>query len=137
MPTNKNPDNFSSRDLLKYWSDKVSEVQSAPYVQLRWVGLDLKDLKIVLDRHDIYTILLAMDKAVKSGTIISEFSKHFSDYDVQSPHPKLQWRIKNKGNKRHKKIWEEYQLISSRWFPSSSDRKRLLEIEEELKEWAK
>ena len=98
MPTNKNPDNFSSRDLLKYWSDKVSEVQSAPYVQLRWVGLDLKDLKIVLDRHDIYTILLAMDKAVKSGTIISEFSKHFSDYDVQSPHPKLQWRIKNKGN---------------------------------------
>jgi hypothetical protein len=137
VATNKNPDNFTSKDLLRYWSDKVSKVQSTPYVQLRWIGLDLKDLKTVLDGHDVYTVLLAIDKAVKDGTFISEFSRNFRDYDVQSPHPKLQWRVKNKGNKHHNKLWEEYQLISSRWFPSSSDRKRLLSIEEELKEWAK
>ena len=137
MPTKKNPDNFNSKDLLTYWSDKVSEVESSPYVQLRWIGLDLKDLKTVLDGHDIYTVLLAIDQAVKSGTVISEFSKHFRDYDVQSPHPKLQWRVSTKGTKRHKKIWEEYKLISSRWFPSASDRKRLLSIEAELEEWAK
>ena len=137
MPTNKNPENFNSKDLLDYWEDTFYLVQSKPYTALRWGGLDLRDLKTVLNGHDIYTVLLAIDHAVKDGTFILEFSKNFGDYDIQSPHPKLQWLVQNKGNKHHKKLWVEYQLVSSRWFPSASDRKRLIEIEEQLKEWAK
>ena len=137
MPKRKNPEKYTSKDLLTYWNAQFKLHQSNSYVSLRLGGLDLQDLKGLLGIYDIYTILLAIDVATKSGTIISEFSTNFEDYDSHSAHPKLEWLVKDRGNKRQKTLWHEYEDVSNRWFPSSSDRKRLLEIEEELKEWAK
>ena len=137
MPKRKNPEKYTSKDLLTYWNAQFKLHQSNSYVSLRWGGLDLQDLKTLLGSHNIYTVLLAIDVATKSGTIISEFCSNFEDYDPNSTHPKLEWLVKDRGNKRQTHLWGEYEEASTRWFPSASDRKRILEIEEELKEWAK
>ena len=137
MPKTKNPEDYTSRDLLNYWNSQFHEIQSRSYESLRWGGLDLSDFKTLLTEHDVFSILLAIRQAVKSNTIISEFRRNFRDYDVTSAHPKLEWLISFKGKIRERKLWAEYEHISSRWFPSSSDAKRLRVIEEELKEWAK
>ena len=137
MPKRKNPEKYTSKDLLAYWNSQFKLHQPNPYTSLRWGGLDLHDLKVVLDTYNVYTILLAIEVATKSGTIITEFCSNFEDYDSHSAHPKLEWLVKARGNKRQKNLWYEYEEASTRWFPSASDRKRISEIEEELKEWAK
>ena len=137
MPKRKNPEKYTSKDLLKYWNSQFALHQSNSYVSLRWGGLDLHDLKVVLKTYNVYTILLAIEVATKSVTIFSEFCSNFEDYDSHSAHPKLEWLVKDRGNKRQKNLWYEYEEASTRWFPSASDRKRISEIEEELKEWAK
>jgi len=137
VPKKVHPEKYTSKHLLDYWNSQFIVQQSKPYVSLRWGGLDLQSFKELLNYYDVYTILLAIDVATKSGTIISEFRSNFEDYDSHSAHPKLEWLVKDRGNKRQKNLWYEYEDISTRWFPSASDRKRLSEIEEELKEWAK
>ena len=137
MANKKHPENYSSTDLLRYWNSQFLSHQSTPYVSLRWGGLDLRELKELLTRYDVYIVLLAIDLATKSGTVIKELYTNFDDYDSHSAHPKLEWLVKDRGNKRQKNLWYEYEEASTRWFPSASDRKRISEIEEELKEWAK
>jgi len=137
LPKQKNPEDYTSKDLLKYWNTQFALHQSNPYISLRWGGLDLQGLKVLLDTYNVYVILLAIEMATRSGTVISEFCSNFEDYDPSSAHPKLEWLVKDRGNKRQKNLWYEYEEASTRWFPSASDRKRITEIEEELKEWAK
>ena len=137
MANQKHPEKYTSKDLLRYWNSQFLSHQSKPYISLRWGGLDLHELKELLTRYDVYIVLLAIDVATKSGTLIKEFYSNFEDYDAHSAHPKLEWLVKDRGNTRQKNLWYEYEDISVRWFPSASDRKRLIEIEEELKEWAK
>ena len=137
MASQKHPEKYTSKDLFRYWNSQFSSHQSKSYVSLRWGGLDLHEFKELLARYDVYRILLAIDVAAKSGTFVKEFYTNFEDYDPQSAHPKLEWLVQDRGNTRHKNLWDEYEQVSTRWFPSASDRKRLIEIEEELKEWAK
>lgn len=134
MNGQKSPEQYTSKDLLSYWNSQYLKYQTKPYVSLRWGGLDLQEFKFLLKTYDVYTILICISEATKSGTIIREFYANFEDYNPHSEHPKLEWLIKDRGTKRHKKLWSEYEEISNRWFPTSSDRRRLLDIEEELQE---
>ena len=137
VTSRKSPENYTSKDLLSYWNSQYLKHQGTSYTSLRWGGLDLQEFKSLLQKYDVYAVLISIGEATKSGTIIGEFYSNFGDYNPQSAHPKLEWLVKDRGNKRHKILWSEYEEVSARWFPSSSDRKRILEIEEELKEWAK
>jgi hypothetical protein len=132
----KRPENYTSRELLTYWKEEFSKHNSKDYASLRFGGLDLSDFKDLLNRYDVFQILLAIIEGARQGTIISEFHDNFKDYDADSPNPRIEWLVRTKGTGRQKQLWARYEMHAQKWFPKGSDLRIANTAMAELEEWA-
>lgn len=131
----KKYEKFNSVDLWNYWNDLWKIEYNSPYNGI-YRGKEYSILKGILENvGDPYSVLLAIDRAVKKKISIYLFSNEYESCLSDSIDNKVKFYVKKFGNEDHKKLWGEIEDIENKWTPKASEKLREKEILGKLNDW--
>jgi hypothetical protein len=135
----KNIQSFNARDLHQTFVRLYDQKFHKAYQVKSFIGYEMKGLKSLLAKHDVFSILCAIKTCIQSHN--SEVTVHYLLSDMKEYLPtkdnaEVQWLVGDYGDSDTKHKWREFLLCSSQWFPSATQYKKQKELLVELKEWA-
>lgn len=135
----KNIQLYNARDLHQTFVRLYEHKFHKPYQVKSFIGYEMKGLKILLTKYDIFSILCAIKTCIQTHD--SAVTVHYLLSDTQEYLPtknnaEVQWMVSDYGTPSIKNKWWEFSFCSSQWFPSATQHKKEQELLVELKEWA-
>ena len=121
---------YNARDLHQVFTRLYEEQFQQTYQVKSFIGYEMKGLKNLLEKHDVWSILCAIRTCIKSNS--SSVTVHYIISDAKAYLPdsyaELRWMVGEYGTPEIKEQFREYLFGTSRWFPSGSQYKSLHEL---------
>ena len=128
---------YNARDLHQVFTRLYEEQFQQAYQVKSFIGYEMKGLKNLLDKYDVWSILCAIRTCIKANS--SSVTVHYIISDAKSyvpdSHAELRWMVGEYGTPEIKEKFREFLFGTSRWFPSGSQNKRQQELLQSVKEW--
>ena len=133
----KNIEEYNCNDLHRIFSEEYYRKHDKDYVSTRFIGYEMKGLKVLLAKYDVWSILCAIRNCIKVNTktvtvhyVISSPKEYLPDSNAE-----IQWMVSEYGTPEMKTKWRELLLSTSQWFPSATQNKRQKVLLQELQGW--
>ena len=128
---------YNSRDLHQTFVQLYEQKFQQKYLVKSFIGYEMKGLKALLVKYDVWSILCAIRNCIKVNTktvtvhyVISSPKEYLPDSNAE-----IQWMVSEYGTPEMKIKWREFLLLTSQWFPSSTQNKRQKSLLQELQGW--
>ena len=128
---------YNSRDLHQTFVQLYEQKFQQKYLVKSFIGYEMKGLKALLGKYDVWSILCAIRNCIKVNTktvtvhyVISSPKEYLPDSNAE-----IQWMVSEYGTPEMKIKWREFLLLTSQWFPSSTQNKRQKSLLQELQGW--
>ena len=137
----KSVSNYTENDVIEFFYTLYGQYYGEIYPRRHFKRLDIKKVKLALKTHGLFPVLGSMYKAMdkNSGSINIPYwfvGLERGYYDVGES-PEIYFVVRSKVDKDIRKMWQEYQVLESIWFPTSKTEIRKREIREKLEEYVK
>lgn len=128
---------YNARDLHQTFVRLYREVFGQEYKVKSFIGYEMKGLKQLQEKYDVWSILCAIKTCIKAHN--SSVTVHYlisspKEY-VPDANAELRWMIGEYGSSELKQKLTELLLLGSQWFPSASQNRRQKDLLKELQEW--
>ena len=128
---------YNSRDLHQTFVQLYEQKFQQKYLVKSFIGYEMKGLKALLGKYDVWSILCAIRNCIKVNTktvtvhyVISSPKEYLPDSNAE-----IQWMVSEYGTPEMKIKWREFLLLTSQWFPSSTQHNHQKVLLEELRGW--
>ena len=128
---------YNSRDLHQTFVQLYEQKFQQKYLVKSFIGYEMKGLKALLGKYDVWSILCAIRNCIKVNTktvtvhyVISSPKEYLPDSNAE-----IQWMVSEYGTPEMKIKWREFFFLTSQWFPSSTQNKRQKSLLQELQGW--
>ena len=128
---------YNARDLHQTFVQLYERKFQQKYLVKSFIGYEMKGLKALLVKYDVWSILCAIRNCIKVNTktvtvhyVISSPKEYLPDSNAE-----IQWMVSEYGTPEMKIKWREFLLLTSQWFPSSTQNKRQKSLLLELQGW--
>jgi len=129
---------YNARDLHQTFAQLYEQKFQQKYQVKSFIGYEMKGLKVLLAKYDVWSILCGIRNCIKVNTktvtvhyVISSPKEYLSDSNAE-----IQWMVSEYGTPEMKTKWRELLLSTSQWFPSATQNKRQKILVKELQGWA-
>ena len=128
---------YNARDLHQTFVQLYERKFQQKYLVKSFIGYEMKGLKALLVKYDVWSILCAIRNCIKVNTntvtvhyVISSPKEYLPDSNAE-----IQWMVSEYGTPEMKIKWREFLLLTSQWFPSSTQHNHQKVLLEELRGW--
>ena len=128
---------YNARDLHQTFAQLYEQKFQQKYQVKSFIGYEMKGLKALLAKYDVWSILCAIRNSIKVNTktvtvhyVISAPKEYLPDSNAE-----IQWMVSEYGTPEMKTKWREFLLFTSQWFPSATQNKRQKVLLQELQGW--
>lgn len=127
---------YNSKDLYIYWKDQYRIKHGSDYASRIYFGKEVSLFKYLLEKHDIFTVLLAICHGVQNGEkTVQFFVKNADRYIYNSDHPDIDFFVRSYGRDREHNMLLQLKLLEANWFHNSEYRILQARIVDNLREW--
>ena len=128
---------YNARDLHQTFVQLYERKFQQKYLVKSFIGYEMKGLKALLVKYDVWSILCAIRNCIKVNTntvtvhyVISSPKEYLPDSNAE-----IQWMVSEYGTPEMKIKWREFLLLTRQWFPSSTQHNHQKVLLEELRGW--
>ena len=123
---------YTSKELFDWFAVLYQAKFGRAYTSTTFYGLELKAIKSLMDKNDVYEILCAIKTCISNNdrTVhIKYFVAGFDYYKPNTDRPDIYWYVSIRGKEKIKVLWSKYLMYEAKWFPNAESeikRKKLL-----------
>lgn len=129
-------EDYTATDLKEYWCNQYNKKYNEAYSPHGFGGTELKNLKQLLQDYDIYTILLALQKALEDNCqSINIFCSNIEKYITNYEFPKAVYYCLTYGNEKIQQKLQELLILESSWLPTANTLQKKEQIAKEIYSW--
>ena len=134
----KHPTSYNVHDLYDYWCTKYFSFHNEHYEPRTYKGLELQNLKQLIDVFGVYYILANISHAVRNVNCgVSWWAVDLLANPTSVIYPELYFYVDSYGTNEQKHKYDSLVAIGDVWNPSADDVVKRNRIVKELSVWAK
>ena len=127
---------WTARDILNYWYEIYSKHNNESYSHGDFIGKELKIFRELLDSHDVYSILLAIEKGIQNGeTLIKYFNINIDKYAPETIYSKYFFIIDKFGPVELREKLLSLSTYETQWIPSATTNQKISDLVKLFDEW--